>query len=154
MMALMMVIWAVSKLNSANRSFCCPENNVLKVRCGGVSPIPVASQPAPFESQFFHDDVDDGASFAGVEDALGLDMGGLDDNEDDLMAASQAQIKKIRPETVHYAKRAKRVDVKRLKDNIWKGLNIAIAAPELQSDSDVSDCIRLLPVSSNFRVHV
>lgn len=80
----------------------------------------------------FHDD--DAASFAEVDDALDL----VDGDEDDLMAATQSQIRKARPETVHYAKRAKRVDVKRLKDNIWKGLNIQLAVPELKSESEVS----------------
>jgi len=29
-------------------------------------------------------------------------------------------------QTVNYAKRAKRVDVRKLKDNIWKGLDIVV----------------------------
>lgn len=91
-------------------------------------PVP-PSQPA-FGSQFFHDD--DAASL--VDDALDM----VEGDEDDMMAATQSQIRKIRPETVHYAKRAKRVDVKRLKDNIWKGLDIQLAVPELKSESEVS----------------
>jgi condensin complex subunit 2 len=31
-------------------------------------------------------------------------------------------LKRVRPETVNYAKRAKRIDVKKLKDTMWKEL--------------------------------
>lgn len=41
---------------------------------------------------------------------------------DDLAAATQGQLRRVRPEQVTYAKRAKRVDVKKLKDSIWKEL--------------------------------
>ena len=44
--------------------------------------------------------------------------------EEDLWAGTQGKLKMARPESVHYAKKAKKVDVKRLKDNIWKGLRI------------------------------
>jgi condensin complex subunit 2 len=79
---------------------------------------------APFESQFFHDDVDDGADFAEVDD--GLVVAGEDGGEaEDLWAGTQGQqLRKAKPESVQYAKKAKRVDVKRLKDSIWKGLDM------------------------------
>jgi hypothetical protein len=35
----------------------------------------------------------------------------------------------VRPEFVNYAKRAKRVDVRKLKENIWKGLDIVVPEP-------------------------
>lgn len=45
--------------------------------------------------------------------------------EDELLAATQGQsAKRARPDYVQYAKKAKRVDVKRLKDNIWKELDM------------------------------
>ncbi|BGP35636.1 hypothetical protein JCM10296v2_007477 [Rhodotorula toruloides] len=44
------------------------------------------------------------------------------DLPDDLAAATQGQLRRVRPEQVTYAKRAKRVDVKKLKDSIWKEL--------------------------------
>ena len=40
----------------------------------------------------------------------------------------------MRPEFVNYAKRAKRVDVRKLKDNIWKNLDIVV--PETDEDKD------------------
>lgn len=57
-------------------------------------------------------------------------MAGEDAGEQDLLAATQGQTRRVRPEFVNYAKRAKRVDVRKLKDNIWKGLDIVVAKPE------------------------
>ncbi|WVQ97904.1 hypothetical protein IAU59_005021 [Kwoniella sp. CBS 9459] len=98
------------------------------------------SQPAPFESQFFHDDGDDGY----VDDALdasdpsGMGMGM--DEADDLWQATQDQeLRKSRPETVHFAKKAKRVDVKRLKDDIWNGLKSLIPPEKDESSEDDAD---------------
>ena len=54
--------------------------------------------------------------------------------EEDLWAGTQVKLKMARPESVHYAKKAKKVDVKRLKDNIWKGLKIEDKAVGLQDD--------------------
>ncbi|BGP27880.1 condensin complex subunit 2 [Rhodotorula toruloides] len=45
---------------------------------------------------------------------------------DDLAAATQGQLRRVRPEQVTYAKRAKRVDVKKLKDSIWKELEVVV----------------------------
>ncbi|WVQ84851.1 hypothetical protein IAT38_007008 [Cryptococcus sp. DSM 104549] len=83
------------------------------------------SNPAPFESQFFHDDADD----AFVDDALDA-VGPVDPGEvDDLWAATQGtELRKSRPENVNFAKKAKRVDVKRLKDDIWTGLKSLVPA--------------------------
>ncbi|KAJ9124244.1 hypothetical protein QFC22_001043 [Naganishia vaughanmartiniae] len=97
------------------------------------------TQPNGYDTQFYHDDVDDAADFAEVDDGLLGDMpGGLD--EDDPFAGTQ-DVKRVKPEAVHYAKRAKRVDVKRLKDNIWKGLKIPAATnkdtgPEAEMDTE------------------
>ncbi|OCF42340.1 hypothetical protein I317_03844 [Kwoniella heveanensis CBS 569] len=95
------------------------------------------SQPAPFESQFFHDDGDDGY----IDDALdasdpsGMGMGM--DEADDLWQATQDQeLRKSRPETVHFAKKAKRVDVKRLKDDIWNGLKSLVPPEKDETSSD------------------
>ena len=62
-------------------------------------------------------------------DGDGMAMGAAPDadaGEQDLLAATQGQSRRVRPEFVNYAKRAKRVDVRKLKDNIWKGLDIVI----------------------------
>jgi condensin complex subunit 2 len=47
--------------------------------------------------------------------------------DEDLQAAAQGQVRRIRPEFVNYAKKAKRVDVRKLKENIWKELDIVVA---------------------------
>lgn len=46
------------------------------------------------------------------------------------------QVRKTRPENVHYAKKAKRVDVKRLKDDIWSGLKTLVPDPETEGSSE------------------
>jgi len=96
------------------------------------------AMPIPFESQFFHDDGgdgDDAADYAFVDGDLDLPPEtSLDD--DDLLAGTQGQVlRKTRPENVHFAKKAKRVDVKRLKDDIWQGLK-AVVPDELAETSD------------------
>lgn len=84
------------------------------------------SAAIPFNTQFLHDDEDE-------DDDVDMDVGGVDateppeEIEDDLLAATQGQkAKRARPEYVSFAKRAKRVDVKRLKENIWKELAIEV----------------------------
>jgi condensin complex subunit 2 len=46
------------------------------------------------------------------------------------------QVRKTRPENVHFAKKAKRVDVKRLKDDIWSGLKTLVPDPETDGSSE------------------
>jgi condensin complex subunit 2 len=76
----------------------------------------------PFNTQFFHDDDDDGPGF---DDGFDGDLAGTaDPGEQDLLADTQGKTRRVRPEFVNYTKRAKRVDVRKLKENIWKGLNI------------------------------
>ncbi|CAL1714981.1 unnamed protein product [Somion occarium] len=90
----------------------------------------------PFNTQFFHDDFDDAPGFDDVYDGDG--DGGpsaiVEPGEQDLLAATQGLTRRVRPEYVNYAKRAKRVDVRKLKENIWKGLDIII--PEKIEDDD------------------
>jgi condensin complex subunit 2 len=78
----------------------------------------------PFNTQFFHEDYDDGPGFDDGFDAP------PDAGEQDLLAATAGQTRRVRPELVNYAKRAKRVDVRKLKENIWKGLDIIIEKVE------------------------
>ncbi|KAF4593297.1 Condensin complex subunit 2 [Pleurotus pulmonarius] len=97
------------------------------------------SQPIPFNTQFFADDDDDGPGFNDDFDGPGIGsfpgMDGVDgDGEHDLLAATQGTSRRVKPEFVKYAKRAKRVDVHKLKDNIWKGLNIVV--PNKGEDED------------------
>lgn len=88
----------------------------------------------PFATQFFNDDEDDGGG--GFEDNFGGDGGdaaGLDEDAE-LQAATQGQIRRVRPEFVNYAKKVKRVDVRKLKENIWKGLDIVLPKTEEEDD--------------------
>jgi len=111
-------------------------------RCDPDLPIkPAADGGAiPFNTQFFHDDYDDGPGFDDVYegDAAGpVETTSAEDQ--DLLAATQGQGRKIRPEFVNYTKRAKRVDVRKLKENIWKGLNIVVShGKPVDEEGDVS----------------
>ena len=83
----------------------------------------------PFNTQFFHDDYDDGPGFDDVYDgdmAPGGDGGADAEQEEDLLAARQGQTRRVLPEAINYSKRAKRVDVRMLKENIWKNLDFAV----------------------------
>lgn len=99
--------------------------------------------PVPFETQFFHDDGDDG--FADDVGGFGAPGAAGPGEEDDLWQGTQGpELKRSRPENVHFAKKAKRVDVKRLKDDIWTGLKALVPAPppaSVDSDEEVSSII-------------
>lgn len=70
-----------------------------------------------------------------VTDPLGITSpGGTMGEEEDLLAATQGQLRRVKVENVNYAKRAKRVDVKRLKDAIWKELEgVVVRVDEVRS---------------------
>ncbi|KAK7031391.1 condensin complex subunit 2 [Favolaschia claudopus] len=90
----------------------------------------------PFNTQFFHDDEYDGPGFDdddGDGGGPGID---IEPGEQDLLAATQGKTRRVKPEFVNYAKRAKRVDVRKLKDNIWKGLDIVVP-PSKEEDSSM-----------------
>ncbi|EJD48065.1 barren [Auricularia subglabra TFB-10046 SS5] len=95
----------------------------------------------PFNTQFFHDDYDDGPGFDDVYDAGGGAAGSGDvEQEEDLLAATQGQTRRIRPEAINYSKRAKRVDVRKLKENIWKNLDIVVEhAPDADDSMQQED---------------
>jgi len=86
----------------------------------------------PFNTQFFHDDDDDGPGF---DDGFDGDLAGTaDPGEQDLLAGTQGKTRRVRPEFIKYTKRAKRVDVRKLKENIWKGLKILPTPDEQQPE--------------------
>ncbi|KAG1869523.1 condensin complex subunit 2/barren [Suillus subluteus] len=91
----------------------------------------------PFNTQFFDNDYDDGPGFDDGFDGDGAAM--EDAGEQDLLAATQGQTRRVRPEFVNYAKRAKRVDVRKLKENIWKGLDIKVGKPKEDEEEDNMD---------------
>ncbi|KLO19285.1 barren [Schizopora paradoxa] len=95
----------------------------------------------PFNTQFFHDDDDDGPGFDDLYDGDGMPDGDsmpvdVEPGERDLLSETQGQTRKVRPEAVNYARRAKRVDVRKLKENIWKGLDIVIPPSQGTHDDD------------------
>lgn len=72
-------------------------------------------------------------------------------DEEDLLAATQGQLKRTRPEFVNYAKRAKRVDVRKLKENIWKSLDIVV---DHQDDDDLGAVSALAFYATGRSFHV
>lgn len=104
----------------------------------------------PFNTQFFHDDYDDGPGFDDVDpyDGDGAGVTNVDAGEQDLLAATQGQTRRVRPEFVKYAKRAKRVDVRKLKENIWQGLDIVVAPKQKNHEEDENMVRHGVPFSS------
>jgi condensin complex subunit 2 len=92
----------------------------------------------PFNTQFFHDDYDDGPGFDDIDEGGGGEAF-VDAEEQDLLAAVNGSSRRIRPQFVNYAKKAKRVDVKKLKENIWKGLKIVVP-DETEAEHDPMVC--------------
>ncbi|KAF8845187.1 barren [Paxillus ammoniavirescens] len=92
--------------------------------------------PVPFNTQFFNDD-DDGPAFDDIYEGDGDGVVPEDAGEQDLLAATQGMTRRARPEFVNYAKRAKRVDVRKLKENIWKGLDIKIPRNKEEQDDEM-----------------
>lgn len=108
-------------------------------RAEGSDAMDMDSGALPFESQFFHDD-GDGDDDGFVDDAFVDDaLAPLPDGDvDDLWQSTQGEeLRRPRPENVRYAKKAKRVDVKRLKDDIWDDLrglvDDSVSDPESQA---------------------
>lgn len=73
--------------------------------------------------------MDPDASIGSIPPLVGL----VGSEEENLWAGTQ-DLKRTRPDYVKYTKRAKRVDVKKLKDSIWKGLEIF--APPIEGEED------------------
>ena len=95
-------------------------------------------QAIPFNTQFFHDDFDDGdgPGFDDGDDGGGV-VPGAEGDEPDLMATLAGSSRRVRPQYVNYTKKAKRVDVRKLKENIWKSLDIKVPTPKDPEDSMV-----------------
>ena len=93
-----------------------------------------ANGPIPFGTQFMGEDFGDAGGFDDDDDGT---HPAAHDEEQDLLSGSATQSRRARPEAVNYAKRAKRVDVRKLKDNIWKNLDIVVP-PTPEDDEMVS----------------
>lgn len=101
----------------------------------------------PFNTQFFQDDYDDGPAFDDVDD--GVDGPGGDAEDQDLLSATGPK-RRVRPEFVNYAKRAKRVDVRKLKENIWKNLDIVV--PDVPEGEEADAMVRDLHFQCPWKV--
>ena len=105
-------------------------------------------QAIPFNTQFFHDDFDDDGDGPGFDD--GDDGGGIgsapgaEGDEPDLMATLAGSSRRVRPQYVNYTKKAKRVDVRKLKENIWKSLDIKVPNPKDPDESMVRISVSIL----------
>jgi condensin complex subunit 2 len=95
-------------------------------------------QAIPFNTQFFHDDFDDGdgPGFDDGDDGGGIGSAapGAEIDEPDLMATLAGTSRRVRPQYVNYTKKAKRVDVRKLKENIWKSLDIKVPNQRIQTN--------------------
>lgn len=109
-------------------------------------------QAVPFNTQFFHDDFDDGDG-PGFDDGddgggIGSTAPGAEGDEPDLMATLAGSSRRVRPQYVNYAKKAKRVDVRKLKENIWKSLDIKVLRPKDPDESMVRNFEYVRPSTS------
>lgn len=105
----------------------------------------------PFNTQFLHDDDDDNNAFdLGFDDpfptmddlasaAVAREERETNMEEQDLIAATQGQTRRAQAPPVRFAKKAKRVDVRRLKENIWKGLEIIVDESGVAKEHDDED---------------
>jgi hypothetical protein len=71
--------------------------------------------------------------------------------EGDLLAETQGLGRRVRPEAVNYAKRAKRVDVRKLKENIWKELKIVTG--HKREDSPLVSCLSVHSILQSHCCH-
>lgn len=70
-------------------------------------------------------------------DDMPISFGNGEESDMDETEMGSQMSKRIKPEYVNFAKKAKRVDVRKLKETIWKELAIPVAE-ESDSESDVS----------------
>ncbi|KAA1101883.1 hypothetical protein PGT21_032183 [Puccinia graminis f. sp. tritici] len=106
----------------------------------------------PFATQFFQDEPDDQPDFeeefdnpvgmtgnlsTDPDDTTLNDPAKTKEDEHDLIAATQNLNVRARPEFVNYAKKAKRVDVKKLKENIWRELEELTI--EMEAEANTTD---------------
>jgi hypothetical protein len=84
------------------------------------------------------DQLSDAGFFTGTNTTNALDADNDDDDWFDYDDYIGEQASRVRPEFVNYAKTAKRVDVKKLKENIWKTLVKENAEVGMQNTWNIS----------------
>ncbi|KAF9033685.1 condensin complex subunit 2/barren, partial [Rhodocollybia butyracea] len=103
-------------------------------------------------TQFFHDNYDDGPGFDNAYDGNGGEGSGpVDPGEQDLLAVAQGQTQRVKPKAVRFSKWAKQVDVRKLKENIWKGLNIDELTPKKNAEDMPTEARQFTSVISNLQ---
>jgi condensin complex subunit 2 len=104
--------------------------------------LTVAPEPehnAGYDADFFADndtggfgDVDDGETFADARETFSPGAAdrstALPDGTQNEEFGSLLRARRARPDYVNYAKTAKKVDVKKLKDNLWTKLDLEVAS--------------------------
>ena len=98
------------------------------------------NQAIPFNTQFFHDDFDNGNGprFDGDGSGqIGSAAPGVEGDKLDLMVALAGSLRRVRPQYANYVKRVKHVDVRNLQENIWKSLDIKVLTPKNPDESMV-----------------
>ncbi|KAJ1939682.1 hypothetical protein FBU59_004041, partial [Linderina macrospora] len=105
---------------------------------------------------FYDDFDDDGLTFGSQEGGGDAANAAAGDNADsDVLKSGVPQLKLIKPLYVNYARRAKRVNVKKLKDNIWREMALKTESSragaalddetiELEGDQKFSDVVSSL----------
>lgn len=92
----------------------------------GADSAPTADENAVFDTGLFeeHDPYEDVLAAPTLEaEAGGTDAFDVDSDIDEEAWGAEA-LRRVRPEFVDHARRAKQVDVKKLKDNIWQSLSL------------------------------
>ncbi|KAI8073920.1 condensin complex subunit 2/barren [Gongronella butleri] len=109
----------------------------------------------PADTTQLDDPLNDAASFGGYDDTFPetsmfdddpMGMYDADDAQvyDDPLVGSQ--VKKVKPPYVDYAKKAKRVDVKKLKENLWKALTVPPPGQPLAEEPSVYGELKFMEV--------
>ena len=116
----------------------------------GADNVPSAEDGAVFDTGLFeeHDPYEDVLAAPSLEAETGMaDAFDVDSDIDEEAWGAEA-LRRVRPEFVDHARRAKQVDVKKLKDNIWQSLSLDGHEPK--SFSQALDGLQSMYAPSKF----
>ncbi|KAK6461846.1 condensin complex subunit 2/barren [Scheffersomyces coipomensis] len=100
----------------------------------------------------FNNDFDNGDDYGAIDFNDALEGDHIDNNESDDKdnVATEQIMGRRRPEYVNFSRVAKRVDVKALKDNIWKSIKKEETTPVIKDDQEEEEEKEKEPPSKNF----